>query len=90
MKATITADGTIGPSRLLGISSSDAQIGILGVFDGATVTVEFSGDGTTYAAIANSTVTEPTVLKNIPGERFWIRAVTTDAGGSTDIDFSVG
>ncbi len=60
-----------------------------GVFGGATVTIEISGNGVDFAPLTNNTFTTAAAKsENLPNE-LYIKATITGATGTTDINVHV-
>ena len=71
------------PARKVG-ASRIFTVHVFGTFNGATVTLEVSYDGSTYIAIPSASWTSASV-QNLDIRTRYIRAVIASAGGSTSL-----
>lgn len=75
-----TTDGT---SEAFEVVEPRGAIAVSGTFDGATVTIESSIDGTTFIETEQATTDSMIVFEFIKGGKF--RAVVSSAGASTSL-----
>lgn len=67
----------------------EANFSATGTFDGATLTLEYSADGTTFKPVSDEVVLTDEALVGVRLSRWPIRATLSSVGASTDISCEV-